>query len=43
MNTDGRVRTGVIPILAFLAAYQRSSVFISGSVFEPLINIDVHK
>jgi hypothetical protein len=33
---------GVIPILAILAAYQRSSVFISGSAFEPLINIDVH-
>jgi hypothetical protein len=42
MNTDGGVRSGVIPILAILAAYQRSSVFISGSVFEPLMDTHEH-
>jgi len=30
MNTDPRVRSGVLPDLLFLAVYQRSSVFISG-------------
>ena len=40
MNADSRARSTVFPSLLFLAAYQRLLVFISGPVFEPLMDTD---